>query len=194
MKKDKSTIIILIVLIVIADIGYFVFGPGLFDKYDKFKDLIVATKSGEKLQTEYSSIKDTNFFIKVPTEFTEMNEEDKMEKFASNDIDKVYINNDKTVSVLLDVTEDKVSNSDMEEYKEDIVNSLANYSIDSTEVIEIDKHNIISIVYQDEYEYHHALYFSYDGYLSLVSVNISLDIKDEWLPVSDFIIESLYFK
>lgn len=195
MKKDKSTIIILLILIIVAIIGYFAFGNNLFNKYDKFKDLIVSTKSGKEIQTEYSAIKDANFFIKVPTEFTEMNTEEKWQKFKTGDIDKVYTNNDKTVSVLMDVSQNEISNFDMIAYKDDIIGELKeNVILDSSEIIEVDKHNIVSIIYEDEYEYHHTLYFSEDVRLGTISFSISLDVKDEWLPVSNFVIESLYFK
>ncbi len=195
MKKDKSTIIILIVLVIVAVICYFIFGTGLSDKYGKLKDLIVSTKSGQKLQTEYSSIKDTGFFIKVPTEFTELNNTEKKQKFGISDIDKVYTNKDKSVNVLMDVSEDEISDSDMETYKDDIESSFSdNNSLTSVELTKVDNHNIVSIVYQDEYEYHHTLYFSYDDHLATISFNVLLDDKDEWLPVSEFVLDSLYFK
>ncbi len=195
MKKDKSTIIILIVLIVFAIIGYFIFDGGLSDKYDKFKNLIVETKSGKKLQTEYSAIKDKNFFIKVPTEFIEMNNDEKKQKFGVDDIDKVYSNKENTVNVIMDLLEAEKSNSDMEFYKDEIVKNLSgNNSIDSAQIIEIDKYNVVSVVYHDEDEYHHTLYFSYDNHLATISFNVLLDDKDEWLPVSEFVLDSLYFK
>ena len=180
MKKDKSTLIIIIILVFIVIIGYFVFGIK-DDNDDKFKNLIVETKSGIKIQTEYSSLKNEKFFIKVPTSFKEMSLEDKQQIFINEIPDKVYVNEDKSINIVLDITEEKISN-------DDILKKYKGYEINK-----IDNHNIALVVKKDDNKDYHTLYFSYNGFLSKISFDSLLSVYDEWESVQNFVLESLYF-
>ena len=204
MKKDKSTFIILILLAVIALIGYFFLGR-TSDKSDKLKQLIVTTESGQKIQTEYSTIKKGKFFIKVPTQFVEMSKEDMKAIYQDDTLDKVYTSEDKLVNIIMNVTDKDIKDEDISSFRAEEVNNIEkSYSFNNftfnprpsdlkSEIREIDNHNVASIEYQDDTKYYHRLYFAYEGKLAIVSFICSLDIINEWHPVDTFIMDSLYF-
>ena len=193
MKKDKSTFIILILLAVIALIGYFFLGR-TSDKSDKLKQLIVTTESGQKIQTEYSTINKGKFFIKVPTQFVEMSKEDMQAIYQDDTLDKVYTSEDKLVNIIMNVTDKDIKDEDISSFRAEEVNNIEkSYSFNKSEIREIDNHNVASIEYQDDTNYYHRLYFTYEGKLAIVSFICSLDIINEWHPVDTFIMDSLYF-
>lgn len=195
MKKDKTSIIILAVLVVIAVIAYFILGGNIGSNYDKLKTLVVSTTSGRKVQTEYASIEGNDFFVKVPTEFKEMSFDNKAAKYPDHIPPKVYTDENNIVTVTLDLTKEKISNDEIVNYK----NKRAEYfkenaTLKDAKIFKTDGHNIARIEYMEKDMYYQVIYFSYSGYLGIVTFSCSMDALGEWAPVGNFVIESIYFE
>lgn len=194
MKKDKTSIIIIIILIALAIIGYFVFGGGPESNYDKLKTLVVETTSGRKVQTEYTLIEGNKFYVKVPTEFNEMGFDNKKARYPLNTPARVYASDDQQVFVTLDLTKEKVNNEEIKNYQNKKVEYYKeNATVQTAESFETDGHTVATIEYTEKDMYYNVAYFSYSGNLGIITFESSMDVIGEWNPVSKFVIDSIYF-
>lgn len=203
-KKKLATIIIAVVCVVVVIASIIIqvvlkfADKDLEKEKEKLNTLITKTKSGESIETDYIHVGDNKFYIKVPKNFKQLDYETITKKYSGDIPDVVFSNDETTINVVISLTDNKMLNSgikDFKDYMEDLLKS--NSEIVSTDYYEVDNHNIgkIKVVTKasDTEIYNNMIYFSYKDKLVIVTFNCTIDLKDEWQNVGDFIIDSLFF-
>lgn len=174
-------------------------GKELEKESQKLNALTTETKSGELVETEYTSFEDSTFYIKVPTGFKQLDYETIMQKYNGEVPDIVFSNEQTTVNVAVSLTDNEMKDSEISGYKDYIENLLKESSeIIVSENYEVDGNHIGKIKLlskaADTDIYNNMIFFSYNGKLVIITFNCTADLKDEWEQVGDFIIDSLFFK
>jgi len=206
MKKNKNVIGIVLVVVsavivlVCAIIHFYIENENkeLEKESEKFKTLIVDTKSGEKIETEYVHIDNENYFIKIPKSFSQLDNETINKKYNGEVPNIVFSNDETTINVAISATNNNMNDSQIKKYMEDMEKLMSNYSeVIDTKLYKVDNHTIgqmklVSSAY-DTNIYNNMLCFSYNGKLVIINFNCTVNLKDEWEKVGDFIIDSLFF-
>ena len=165
---------------------------------EKYETLITSTKSGEQVETEYTHIEDNKFFVKIPKSFETLDSETINIKYNGDVPSVVFSNEDITINIAINMTENDMSNDEIEEYK----NQMEEMSKDSSEILssnyyEVDNHNVGQIKMMTEAVdtniYNNIIFFSYNDKLVLINFNCTEELREEWEGVGDFITDSLFF-
>ncbi len=206
MKHKKLFLILGIALVCLAVGGYFivnhVFNQDLQkqqQELDELANMQAFTKSGEAVEMQLLSLKDGRFFLKIPSSFGPMEESLIAIKYPSgNAPTHVFTNERTTINVALNITEDKIQDDEIAQYIKYMEQGLSgNMEVLSSGVSEKAGRQIGEISFRsaavDTDIYNHFLAFSDDGNLVLITFNCTVNLQDEWQPVGDFILKSLYF-
>lgn len=201
-KKGQIIFAIVVVLIVaVCLIVQFVLNKDterLKEEGKKYETLTVETKSGKVVETEYTHIENEEFYFKVPKEFKALDVDTINQKYSGNVPDVVFSNDDTTINLAISMTENKMSDSEIKQYREymeNILKSQAEILESKDETIEghsIGKIRLISEA-TDTKIYNNMLFFSYHDNLVIITFNCTEELQDEWSEVGDFLIDSLFF-
>ena len=166
---------------------------------EKLETLTIQTKSGIEIETEYSCFNDTEFYLKIPKNFKQLDYETITKKYNGKVPNIVFSNDETTINIAISLTEDKMSDAQIKPYKETMENLLKNNSkIINSDLYEVDGHNIGKIKLiskaQDTSIYNNMIFFSYNEKLVIVTFNCTTELQEEWQNVGNFIIDSLFFK
>lgn len=206
MKRKKLFLILCIVLVCLAAGGCFIvnhmLNPDLQKQQqesDELANMQAFTKSGEAVEMQLLSLKDGRFFLKIPGSFAPMEESLIAVKYPSgNAPTHVFTNEQTTINVALNITEDKIQDDEIGLYIKYLEQGLSeNMEVLSSGVSEKAGRQIGEISFHsaavDTDIYNHFLVFSDDGSLVLITFNCTVNLQDEWQPVGDFILQSLHF-
>lgn len=205
MKEKKSKIILWIVIgviIIAICIGIQVFlnkdTEKLKEESKKLETLVVQTKSGQSIETEYTHVDENKFYVKVPTNFEQLDYETIIQKY-SGDVPKVVFSNpETTINIAISITENDMKNNQIKAYIKYMEGILKqNSEILTSDYYEVDKHNIgkIELISKgvDTDIYNNMICFSYQDKLVIITFNCTKELQEEWQPVGKFIIDSLFF-
>ncbi len=206
MKRKKLFLILGITLVCLAVGGYFIVNHVLNQdlqkqqqELDELANMQAFTKSGKAVEMQLLSLKDGRFFLKIPSAFAPMEESLIAIKYPSgNAPTHVFTNERTTINVALNITEDKIQDDEIAQYIKYMEQGLSeNMEVLSSGVSEKAGRQIGEISFRsaavDTDIYNHFLAFSDDGNLVLITFNCTVNLQDEWQPVGDFILQSLYF-
>lgn len=165
----------------------------------KYETLTVETKSGDKIETEYTHIDGENFYIKVPQNFEALDYETIIKKYSGDVPDVVFSNDATTINVVISLTENQMKDDQIEEYSSYMEKFLKdNSEIVGTDCYKVDDHTVgrIKLISEavDTRIYNNMIFFSNNDKLTIVTFNCTEELMDEWIGVGDFIIDSLFFK
>ena len=207
MDKKKKAVIIVAVAAIAAVATYF--GVTYFLDRDleqqeselkKLEQETVETKSGQVVETELYNIADGEFYVKIPVDFTQMSQELLAKKYPAGNLPSyAFSNEDGTINVVFNVTEDSMTDEEIEPFIESMANlsTTTDSTKPETSVSENSGHVIGSIKMTtpaaDTDIYNNMIIFAVDGKLRIVSFNCTEELREEWENVGDFIIESLHF-
>ena len=204
-KKKKIKIIVGIVSIVIIIICLVLQilinkdTERLKEEGKKFETLIVETKSGKQIETEYMRLEGETFYIKMPKNFSQLDKQTILKKYSGDVPDIVFSNEETTINVAISLTENKMKNNQIKEFNQMMENLWKEKAeILTTNVYEVNHHQVgqIKLITNavDTKIYNNIICFSYQDKLVIVTFNCTEELKEEWMNVGDFIIESLFFK
>lgn len=201
-KKKIGKIIfgVVCVVIIIACIVIQIFIKNEDEKLEKeskkYETLTIETKSGNKIETEYTHVEDEKFYIKIPKDFKQLDYETIIQKYNGNVPNIVFSNDETTINIAISMTDTEMKDSQIKEYKESMENLLKDNIIESN-YYNVDNYNIGQIkLISDAIDisiYNNMIFFSYNDKLVIITFNCTENLKDEWSNVGDFIIESLFF-
>ena len=170
------------------------------EKLDEINEILdtltIETTSGEVIETEYFTINE-EYLIKIPINFERLSDESIAIKYPENDTDKiVYSNEDTTLNLVMEFSETKLSNEEVKNYIEDFTEDIKDDASDiKTEFFEREGYNfgIVSFISNavDTDLYNRMMIFSIDGKLRVASFNSTIDLKDEYEPIANFITDSI---
>lgn len=204
MKKKTQIIIGVIVVLVVAillGIQYY------FNKEtEKLKEeekvlntFDIETKSGEKVETEYFNFDDGKFFLKLPKNFSQLDEETLKVKYPNDNPPTFAFSNDKTtVNVAISLSTATIKDNEIESYLNAMIQTLGDkMNVIETNVFEKAGHNIGQIKFVstavDTEIYNHMIVFSEQDKLRIVSFNCTKALQEDWQEVGAFITNSLMF-
>ena len=95
---------------------------------EKFSTLEVQTTSGKKIETEYVHVEDNKFFIKIPTNFIQLDHDTIMNKYSGDIPDIVFSNEETTMNVAISITENNMKDDQIKTYQSTMKNILKNSS------------------------------------------------------------------
>lgn len=164
----------------------------------KYETLITKTKEGSLIETEYTHVDNHDFYIKVPKSFKQLTKEEIMKKYNGEVPSIVFSNDDLTINVAISMTNNKMLNTEIKQYKEYMETLLKNSGeIIESKYFQVDGHNIgqIKLISKavDTEIYNNMIFFSYQDKLVIITFNCTKKWKEEWQQVGDFIIDSLFF-
>ncbi len=166
---------------------------------EKYDSLIVNTKSGEKIETEYTHVDKAKFYIKIPKNFKQLTMDEITQKYTGDVPKVVFSNDDLTINIAISMTDNKMLDSEINNYHQ-YMNQLLekNSEIIESKFYQVDQHNIGKIklisTAADTKIYNNMIFFSYQDKLVIVTFNCTEELKAEWQEVGDFVIDSLFFK
>lgn len=165
---------------------------------EKLSVTMTYTKSGAEVDTEYSRFDDSNFYLKIPKSFTQLDDTAIAAKYNGEVPDFVFSNDDTTINVAISMTDNSLSNNQISDYKTQMESLLADSSqILNSDFYEVDGHNVGKIKLisnaEDTDIYNNMIFFSYNEKLVIATFNCTAQLQDEWQDVGDFIIDSLFF-
>ncbi len=203
-KKKVSFIIvgICIFIAIICSIITFILNKDterLEQESKKLDTLVVKTKSGTEIETEYTHVEENKFYIKVPKEFKQLSYEDILKKY-SGEVPKIVFSNDSmSVNIAISITDNEMKDSEIDHYKKYMENILqCDSKIIDNKSYKVDGHTIGQLKLiskaEDTEIFNNMIFFSYHDKLVIVTFNCTDDLKSEWEEVGDFVIDSLFFK
>lgn len=165
----------------------------------KYETLITETKSGDKIETEYTRINEEKFYIKIPKSFHQLDSETIAKKYNGEVPNIVFSNDETTINIAISLTKNQMKDSKIKEYTQYMNNLLKDTNqMINTNVYQVDGHNIGQLKLisnaSDTKIYNNMICFSYNDKLVIVTFNCTEKLQDEWFKVGDFIIKSLFFK
>lgn len=170
----------------------------LQQEMDKLNIMSIQTKSGIELETEYIQVDDDLFFVKVPVNFEQLDADEILQKYPENAPGIVFSNAERNVDIFIYMSDGILENEEVKSYQKEIVQFLKqdNKLIDTT-YDTIGKHAVAEVEFTSQEEnqnfYNHTVFFSYDHKLVLISFQCLENLREEWEPVGEFIMESLFF-
>ena len=84
---------------------------------EKLDTLTTTTKSGTEIETEYIRVEDNKFFIKVPTNFKQLDAETISQKYSGDVPGVVFSNEETTINVAINMTDNDMKNDGIKDYK-----------------------------------------------------------------------------
>lgn len=163
-------------------------------------NMVVETGDGERIETHYLGFNDFSFRLKIPKSFHALTEAEIKDKYKNSVPEVVYANNDNTVNIAIDLSDNKVANDDIPTYLTTMKNTiqmLQNSSILSSKDISQGEHNIGTIEFINDSTngkyYNYTAVFSQNDKLNTVTFNVSDIDRETWQPVATFVINSLDF-
>lgn len=158
----------------------------------------VETSKGEKIETAYVGFNDDKFRIKIPTSYKAMEEKEIKEKYGSEAPNAVYTNDNDTINIAVSTTDNALANDQIEEYLKAMKSILGlGGDLLGDDYYQVGDHNVATIQLDTKSNegnyYNNMMFFSVDGKLAIVTFNCTSDLKDEYIPVGDFVIKSLAF-
>lgn len=204
--KDKkkvgvilTIVVILIVLVcVVIQVVLNQDTKRLEEEGKKYETLTTETKSGTKVETEYTHIDNEKFYFKVPKDFKALDTETIHQKYTGEVPDVVFSNEETTINLAISMTENKMSDDEIKQYKDYMENLLK----DHVEILEakdetVEGHKVgkIKLISNatDTKIYNNMLFFSYQEKLVIITFNCTEELQEEWSGVGDFLIDSLFF-
>ena len=173
--------IIIIIVCTIIQVSLKKSDEELKKESEKLSILTIRTTSGKEIETEYTHIEENNFYVKIPKKFRQLTYEESIQKYNGDIPDVVFANDENNINVAISLTE----------------NDMSNNQILNTDYYEVDNHNIASIELiskaSDTEIYNNMICFSYENKLVIVTFNCKTSMQEEWKPVGEFIIDSLFF-
>lgn len=165
----------------------------------KLDALVVKTKSGTEIETEYTHVEENKFYIKVPKEFRQLSYEEIIKKYNGEVPKIVFSNEEMTINLAISMTDNEMKDNTIDKYLEYMKTLLEkNSDIVESKSYKVDGHTIgeMKLVTKavDTNIYNHMLFFSYRDKLVIITFNCTEELRNDWEPVGDFIIESLFFK
>lgn len=190
-------VIIILALVAIA-IGVASNNHGSAERADK-DNLSVENGDGEKIETKYSHVDGSKFFLKIPTEFHTLTAAEINKKYSGEVPDTVFSNEDNDVNIAISINDAEVKNEQIEEYLNIMIELLENSGdIIKSDYYEVNKHNIATIKVatsgSDGDFYNHMMFFSENDKLVVIAFNCKLSERKVWENVGDFVLDSLYFE
>ena len=160
--------------------------------------MIVKSGGGNNIETEYLHI-DNKFYLKIPKNFKQLDYDTIIVKYSGDVPDIVYSNDEININIAISLTENRMRNSQIKEFTKYMENLFEGYTeIVDTNYYTVSNHNVGQIKLTadaiDTRVYNNMIYFSYNDKLVIVAFNCTDKLKDEWSPVGDFIIDSLFFE
>lgn len=193
-----SACVIFIIVCIIIQVKVNKETEELEEEAKKFESLVTTTKSGEQIETEYTHIESNKFFIKVPTSFRQLTSEEINQKYIGNVPETVFSNEDGSINVAINTTENEMKNEEISSYKIQMENDAKenNWKVISSNYYEVDNHNISQIKMISSVNnsniYNNTIAFSYKDKLVLITFKCKEELKEEWEGIGDFIIDSLF--
>lgn len=169
-------------------------------KIDREKELNVfeiTTKEGTKITLEYLDF--DGYSIKVPQNFSLMNEEIKKIKYPNGNAPKfIYANSDASINLNLENNEAETKEEQIVAYTKQMEKALTLLGeVKSVEYFKRDNHQIGELKFItkaiDTEIFNHMILFSIEGNLKIVSFNCTINYYEEYEPVSNLIINSIKF-
>lgn len=165
----------------------------------KYETLVTQTKSGEQIETQYTHIDENEFYVKIPTNFKQLDYETIIKKYSGNVPNIVFSNDQTTINIAISITENEMKNEQINDYIQYMEKILKNNSeIIVTNYYKEGNHNIgqIKLISKatDTNIYNNMICFSYNDKLVIVTFNCTEELREEWENIGDFIIDSLFFK
>lgn len=203
-KKVGITIAIIAVVIIVAiSLGVqYVFRQAteeLKQEEEKLNKLNIETKSGENVELEFANFENGEFYLKLPKNFKQMDQETINKKYNNgNPPSFAFMNDASTISIAVSVSDVEMKDEAIGPFVESMKKQLeANSEIIDTSVTEKDGHTIgqIKMLTEgvDTKIYNHMLMFSCNGKFRTVGFNCTKELQEEWQDVGAFIIDSLMF-
>lgn len=164
----------------------------------KLETLVTQTKSGQSIETEYTHVDENKFYIKVPKSFKQLDYETIIQKY-SGDVPKIVFSNEETtINLAINITDNNMKNNQISSYIKYMEGILKNNAeVIDTDYYEVDNHNVgkIKLVSKgtDTDIYNNMICFSYNDKLVIATFNCTVELREEWQEVGDFLIDSLFF-
>lgn len=162
-------------------------------------NLTVKTGTGDEITTEYVSLDDSSFRLKVPTSFHTLSTDEIKQKYTGEVPEIVYANEANDVNIAISPSDSALSNDQIKAYL-DTMKSIFTMGgeVLSDNFTTKDGHNIgsIEIVTEDDNDkyYNHMMFFSQDNTLTIVTFNCKDSDRSKWQPVANFILDSIKFE
>lgn len=168
------------------------------ERSEKLEQFVLQTESGQEIETEYTHVDDNQFYIKIPTNFQQLDIETISKKYNGEIPNIVFSNDETTINIAISLTENEMTDKQIKPYKEYMEKILENNSeIIDSDYYKVDNHNIGQIKLMtkatDTNIYNNMIFFSYHDKLVIVTFNCTDNLKNEWQEVGDRIIDSLFF-
>ncbi len=161
--------------------------------------LTVKDGDGKKIATQYLGFDDFSFRLKIPTSFKTLSTTEIEKKYGKDNAPQtVYANDDKTVNIAINPTNDHVANDQVKAH----LNTVKSVLKLGSEIIKDDfytqgDHNIAAIQLitngTDGKYYNNMIFFSQNDKLTTVTFNCKEDVRQKWEPVANFVIDSIDF-
>lgn len=166
---------------------------------EKLSTMTTTTKSGLKIETEYSNFDDSKFYLKIPKSFKQLDYETITTKYNGDVPNIVFSNDETTINVAVSLNGNEMKNNQIKEFLNIMEKTLKdNSEVLETDLYKIDNHNIGKIKLiskgEDTDIYNNMIFFSYNNELVIITFNCTTELQDEWQSVGDFVIDSLFFK
>lgn len=202
-KILKMVLVCLVIAIILIGVyivpKYIINDEGKVIKENIEETFEVTRKDGEVIKTEYYTFDNDNFYLKIPKEFDSMSSDLVNVKYSNGNVPTYVLTNEETtINVVVNVTQDKMNNESITPFLETMKQTLSSSSeILESNVYEKENHYIGEIKFISEASdtdiYNHMIMFSVDDTLRIVSFNCTKELKENWENVGDFIIDSLTF-
>lgn len=165
---------------------------------EELDTLITQTKGGEQIETQYTHVEDNKFFLKIPTNFYQLDYDTIIQKYSGDIPDIVFSNDEININIVINMTENNMKNDEIVDFNNQMKDIMKNNSeIISTNCYTVDGHNVGQIKLMsnatDTNIYNNMICFSYEDKLVIITFNCTEALRDEWENVGDFIIDSLFF-
>ena len=165
---------------------------------EKYETLVTTTKSGEQVETQYIHVGEEKFFVKVPTAFKQLDSETINQKYSGDVPDIVFSNDEVNINVAISMSENEMHNVQINSFGKQMEESMKSLGeIISTNYYTVDGHDIAQLKLvsnaEDTKIYNNMVCFSYNDKLVIITFNCTEALRDEWVGVGDFIIDSIFF-
>lgn len=200
----QMKIMLIIEIICVLFVGFVVTTKYIFNKeplsIDPTEPYILSLKNGEQIELEEYQFDHNQFSLSVPLDFVAMNEELIEKKYPNgNPPSYVLTNENATINLAVNITNDPLKNSQVKSYVALMEEQLKEFTeIIDTRFFERDGHEIGEIKFiskaVDTDIYNHMIVFSDNDVLKIVSFNCTIELKENWQSVGEYIMNSLTLK
>lgn len=152
-----------------------------------------------EISAKYTRLNNGSYRILVPSSLKKVSAEELKNTYDADDtIEAIYANDESTVSIAVSKPNAELSNDQIPTYLDTMksIFSVSGKVIDS-KLETIEDHNVGSIKLTLSADgittYNELAFFSYDGKLVVMTFSCRDDLRTEWEPVGDKIIDSIDF-